>query len=224
MKDWQAQLESRLSAKDAPPVMSRALLARFARTAHGHSLPPSSLTYWLKHARVREKLLPVQRGLFLNQFRVPAGQLADAAAWLRTDAVVSLNTVLGEAGVLNNPSRAVTAVVHVDRTKVLPRLGRQSSRVGMFHFFGIPRRILEAGCAADRLAEGNRHEHPRATPEKALLDWLYLASSPHSHRTFPPLTDIDFELLDGERLDRLAKTAGMQAVLQVWRKQREVAG
>jgi hypothetical protein len=220
MKDWQAQLETDLSASDAPAVMSRALLARFARTAYGQSLPPSSLTYWLKRARARGKLSMIQRGLFLNRFRVPAGQLADAAAWLRTDAVVSLNTVLGDAGVLNNPSHTVTAVVPVDRGNVLPRLGRQATRAGIFHFFGIPRRVLEAGSVADRLAEDARYEHPRATPEKALLDWLYLASSPRSHRTFPPLTDIDFELLDGKRLDRLAKAAGMVDVLHTWREGR----
>lgn len=217
MKPWQARLEAQLSARDAPPVMNRSLLARFARTACGHDVPPSSLTYWLKQAETRGKLLPIQRGLFLNQFRVPPGQLANAAAWLRTDAVVSLNTVLGDAGVLNNPSRTVTAVVPVDRSRVLPRLGRQSTRIGTFHFFGIPRRILEAGAAADRLADAARYEHPRATPEKALLDWLYLAASPRSHRTFPPLTDIDFELLDEKRLNRLAKAAAMEAVLRAWR-------
>jgi hypothetical protein len=223
MKDWQAQLEAQLSARDAPAVMSRTLLARFARTAYGNSLPPSSLTYWLKQAQARNKLSAIQRGLFLNRFRVPVGQLADAAAWLRRDAVVSLNTVLGDAGVLNNPSHTVTAVVPVDRGGVLPRLGRQATRAGTFHFFGIPRRVFEAGSAADRLTEDARYEHPRATPEKALLDWLYLASSPRSHRTFPPRSDIDFELLNGKRLDRLAKAAGMLEVLRAWRDGRVVS-
>ena len=216
MNKWRTILEERLAAADAPAVLNRALLARFARTANGRPVAPSSLSYWLKNARSRGKLPAVQRGLFLNRWRRPAGTLADAAPWLRTDAVVSLNTVLGDAGVLNNPSHAVTAVVPLDRGAPPPRLGRQRTRAGSLHFFGLPRRILEAGAAPDRLSEQAQLDHPRATPEKALLDWLYLAASPRSHRTWPPRTDLDLDLLNLQRLRRLAKAADMQDVLQTW--------
>lgn len=216
MNDWRAILEEHLAAADAPAVLNRALLARFARSAKGRPVAPSSLSYWLKSARVRGKLPAVQRGLFLNRWRRPAGTLADAAPWLRTDAVVSLNSVLGDAGVLNNPSHAVTAVVPLDRGAPPPRLGRQRTRAGSLHFFGLPRRILEAGATADRLSREQQHDHPRATPEKALLDWLYLAASPRSHRTWPPPADLDMDLLNLQRLRRLAKAADMQDVLQTW--------
>lgn len=219
MKDWQIKLEAELSAPTAPAVLSRNLLARFARSASGRSLPESSLSFWLKNTRRRGKLKPIQRGLFLNCFRMPPGQLADAVPWLRRDAVVSLNTVLGDAGVLNNPSHTVTAVVPIDRGAPPPRLGRQVTRVGTVHFFGIPRRILEAGTVEDRLDDDGRRDHVRATPEKALLDWLYLAASPRSHREFPPRQDIDLELLDSRRFARLAKAASLWDVLQSWRKQ-----
>lgn len=216
MNDWHAILEEHLAAADAPAVLNRALLARFARTAKGRPVAPSSLGYWLKTGKARGKLQAVQRGLFLNRWRRPAGTLADAAPWLRTDTVVSLNTVLGDAGVLNNPSHAVTAVVPLDRGAPPPRLGRQRTRAGSLHFFGLPRRILEAGAAADRLSQQPPHDHPRATPEKALLDWLYLAASPRSHRTWPPRGDLDMDLLNLPRLRRLAKAADMKHVLQTW--------
>ncbi|MGB9429060.1 MAG: hypothetical protein WCC11_04165, partial [Gammaproteobacteria bacterium] len=192
MKPWQIQFESRLAAADAPPVLSRDLLARMARSARGgRTVPTSSLSHWLKSAQARGRLPRVQRGLYLNGFRTPPGRLADAAAWLRTDAVLSLNTVLGDAGVLNNPSRTVTAVVPVDAGAAPPQLGRKATAAGIFHFFGLPRRILEAGAAADRLQQMDIGvEHARATPEKALLDWLYLAASPRSHRTWPVRSDV----------------------------------
>ncbi|MGH8321145.1 MAG: hypothetical protein ACRESI_04225, partial [Gammaproteobacteria bacterium] len=216
MKPWQITLEERLASRDAPAVLSRDLLARFARAGYTHALAPSSLTYWLRSTKARGKLAPIQRGLFLNRFRSPAAQLADAAPWLRVDAVVSLNTVLGDAGVLNNPSRVVTAVVPMDRHAPPPRLGRQRTQAGTFHFFGIPRRILAAGEPVDRLDQSGKWEHPRASPEKALLDWLYLAASPRSHRTWPPRADIDLAMLDSRRLARLAKTTGLGSVLADW--------
>jgi hypothetical protein len=217
MKPWQAHLEKLLSARDAPPVLTRDLLSRFARSARGGTvLADSSLTHWLKTVIVRGKLRAVQRGVYLNQFRPVAGTLADAAPLLRADAVVSLNTVLGDAGVLNNPSHTVTVVVPIDAGAPPPKLGAQQTQAGNLRFFGLPRRILEAGAADARLASEVHFEHPRATPEKALIDWLYLANSPRSKRTQPPRGDIDLALLNKARLARLAKAAKMEQVLKTW--------
>ncbi|WP_067562879.1 hypothetical protein [Halofilum ochraceum] len=210
MKPWQLHLQRALARTDAPPVLTRDLLSRFARTARdGELVPPSSLTHWIRGAVAEERLRPVQRGLYLNAFRARPGHPADAAAWLRPEAVVSLNTVLGDAGVLNNPVRTTMAVVPMDAAAPPPKLGRQTTRIGMFQFHGIPRRILEAGNPEDRLELGDTWEHARATPEKALIDWLYLAASPHSRRTPPPRDDLDLDLLDRPRLQRLAQAAGV---------------
>jgi hypothetical protein len=221
MKAWQTRLEQLLSDDDAPPVLTRDMLARFARTARHNSerqaeVPASTLTHWLKQTVQSGKLVPVKRGLYLNHYRPTPGQLADATPLLYRDAVVSLNTVLGEAGVLNNPSHAVTAVVPVDKGHPPPHLGRQQTRAGVFHFFGMPRSILEAGKTSDRIASLATPDHVRATPEKALVDWLYLASSPRSRRTIPPRDDIDLDMLDRRRLQRLADAAGISEALRTW--------
>lgn len=217
MTPWQIEFESRLGAATAPPVLSRDLLARMARSAHGNrTVPVSSLSHWLKSAQARGKLPRVQRGLYLNAFRSPPGRLADAAPWLHTDSVVSLNTVLGDAGVLNNISRTITAVVPIEADGPPPQLGRKTTAGGTFHFFGLPRRILDTGAADDRLQSDPGIEHARATLEKALLDWLYLAASPHSHRTWPPRGDIDVSLLDTRRLRRLARAMGLTDILDTW--------
>lgn len=215
MKAWQKNLHRALSAPDAPPVLNRDLLARFAASAgEGRPIPVSTLTNWIRRAKELDQLRPIQRGLYLNAFRQLPGRPEDAAAWLRGEAVVSLNTVLGDAGVLNNPVHSVTAVVPLDHGHPPPSLGRVRTRIATFHFFGLPRAILEAGTEDDRLEPPGRHEHARATPEKALLDWLYLAESPRSRRRLPPAHDLDFGLLDTSRLRRLANAANLTQALQ----------
>jgi hypothetical protein len=51
-------------------------------------------------------------------------------------------------------------------------------------------------------------KYPRATPEKALLDWLYLGASRYSKIAGPPL-DLELERLDASRLRRLARAMGL---------------
>ena len=217
MKPWQMALEARLGAPDAPAVLSRDLLGRLSRsTRTGAPVPTSSLTHWIAAARTRARLETVVAGLYINHFRARPGSLADAAHWLKIDAVISLNTVLGDACVLNNPSYTVTAVVPIDRGASPPKLGRMETKAGILHFFGLPRRILEAGAAEDRLEATVPRDHARATPEKALLDWLYLGESPRSQRTPPPRGDIDITLLDRRRLARLAKAMGLEVALEIW--------
>ena len=216
MTPWQPSLVKALSQPDAPPVLSRDLLKRYARAARGdRPVPDSTLTWWIRRAAEEGKLEAVQRGLYLNRVRGLPGRLADAVSNLQRDSVVSLNTVLGDAGVLNNPTRTVTAVVPID-AGYPPKLGRKRTKAGTVHFYGIPRRFLEAGDPLDRLEPIERFEHARATPEKALIDWLYLGRSARSSRTPPVLGDIDVELLNRRRLNRLAKAAGLSDALQQW--------
>jgi hypothetical protein len=219
MKPWQMRLEDALKAADGPAVLSRDLLTRMARTAReGEPVPTSSLTHWLKGARTAGDLAPVVQGLYLNAYRRRPVSLADAAQALLPDAVLSLNTVLGESGVFNNPSRIVTVVVPIDRGAPPPKLGRRTTQAGTLHSFGLPRRILEAGRPQDRLESAMPRDHARATPEKALLDWLYLAESPRSRRTLPPKGDMDLDLLDRAKLKRLAAAMALSDTLLSWFK------
>lgn len=217
MNGWQVRLARAISEPHAPSVLSRDLLERYARSArHGETVPGSTLTWWTRRAVDEARLEPVQRGLYLNRFRAVPGRLADTVTSFHRDAVVSLNTVLGDAGVLNNPTRVVTAVVPIDPGFPPPQLGRKRTKAGILHFFGLPRRVLEAGKPADRLEPEERFEHPQATPEKALIDWLYLANSARSKRTMPARDDIDVTMLNRTRLRRLAKAAQLSETLDQW--------
>src|SRR5690606_20493481 len=118
-------------------------------------------------------------------------------------AIVSLNTALGDAGVLNNPSATVTAIIPLDAAGPKPPVGRVKTAIGWYHFFAMPRALLDAGAPEDRIDPRYR-DHIRATPERALVDWLYFARSRLSHRTGPNAGDLDLSLLDRRRLLRLA--------------------
>ena len=66
----------------------------------------------------------------------------------------------------------------------------------------------------DRLVAGV--DYRRATPEAALLHWLYLSVSPRSRMSPPPL-DLDLGALDLKRLERLADGMRLDANLAIWR-------
>jgi hypothetical protein len=128
--------------------------------------------------------------------------------------VISLQTVLGDSGVWNNYTEWVTAVVPLSSRYTTPSLGRVKTEGGTFVFRGVPEHVLETGAENDRLVGGV--DYRRATPEAALLHWLYLSSSPRSGMSTPPL-DLDFGELNLRRLKRLAIGMRLDASLTAWR-------
>jgi hypothetical protein len=76
----------------------------------------------------------------------------------------------------------------------------------------MPVRLLDehAGALEDRLDLDV--SYARATPEKALLDWIYLGASPRTKLSGPPL-DIDLDKLKMPRLRRLAKAMDLGTAL-----------
>jgi hypothetical protein len=93
-------------------------------------------------------------------------------------------------------------------------LGRLDTEGGTFVFRGVPERVLETGAEHDRFVAGL--DYRRATPEAALLHWLYLSNSPRSRMSPPPL-DLDLGELDLKRLKRLTAAMRLDANLSSWR-------
>lgn len=77
----------------------------------------------------------------------------------------------------------------------------------------MPESILEAGREADRLTSDVTYR--RATPEAALLHWLYFSESPRSGMSSPPI-DINLDSLDRRRIERLASAMRLDAPLRSW--------
>lgn len=167
---------------------------------------------WIREQTDAGVLKPLTRGLYLNQLARPQPSVAEAAAFIRCGSIVSLQTVLGDAGITNSYSDIVTSVLPV-------RAGvAQSSRPVVangveYRFHVMPARLLDdaAGAVDDRMDLVVLY--PRASPEKALMDWIYLGASPRTKLAPPPL-DIDLQRLDKRRLRRLADGMKLSRQLQ----------
>lgn len=202
-----------LLGAEAPRVVTVPMLA--AAWANGRSLPArGTLFHWLREQRENGVLRPVTRGLYLNQLAQPRPEAAEAAAYVRTGAVVSLQTVLGDAAVTNNYADIVTCVVPI-RDGVAPSSRPVKTERIEFRFHAMPARLLDerAGSLEDRFDLDV--SYARATPEKALLDWIYLGASPRTRLSGPPL-DIDLDRLHKPRLRRLSKAMGLTAQLEAY--------
>ncbi|MGH8138874.1 MAG: hypothetical protein ACREVV_11890 [Steroidobacteraceae bacterium] len=190
-----------LLGAEAPRVMTVPMIAA-AFADRRKKAARNTVFKWIRDQTDAGILRPVTRGLYLNQLARPQPTAAEAACFVRSGAIVSLQTVLGEAGITNSYSDIITSV--------LPVRGRiaQSSRSVVtngieYRFHAMPARLLddEAGDVGDRMDLAVLY--PRASPEKALLDWIYLGDSPRTKLAQPPL-DIDIARLDNRRLKRLA--------------------
>ena len=210
--EWTTRLELTLADPVALRVLDRKSIFRLAQSVRPGVSEPT-VERWLQDACGAGRLQRVVRGLYLNRLVSPPAQLAEAAVWLRPGAVISLQTVLGDAGVWNNYTGWVTAVVPLSRRYPTPSLGKLETAGGTFIFRGLPERVLEAGREQDRLA--SEVAYRRATPEAALLHWLYFSHSPRSRMSAPP-SDLDLGRLDRRKLERLARAISLSEQLESW--------
>ncbi|HVS76791.1 MAG TPA: hypothetical protein VHE11_07640 [Steroidobacteraceae bacterium] len=211
-RDWSTRLELALAEPAALRVLDTKSILGLARSVRPGVSDPT-VERWIQDAVGADRLQRVVRGLYLNRLVSPPAQLAEAAVWLRSGAVVSLQTVLGDAGVWNNYTGWVTAVVPLSRRYATPSLGKLEATAGTFVFRGMPETVLEAGREEDRLASGLTYR--RATAEAALLHWIYLSHSPRSRMSAPP-SDLEVGSLDSRRLKRLASAMSLSAELEAW--------
>ena len=209
---WTTRLELALADSTALRVLDKTSIARMAEGVRP-GVSEATVERWIQEAVSANRLQRVVRGLYLNRLVTPPAQLSEAAVWLRPAAIVSLQTVLGDAGVWNNFTDWVTAVVPLSRRYTTPSLGQQETAAGVFVFRGLPEALLEAGREADRLESGVTYR--RATPEAALLHWLYLSNSPRSRMSPPPL-DVDWSALSMPRLSRLSVAMQLPDLLEKW--------
>jgi hypothetical protein len=187
------------------PMIAAALADRRKRAAR------NTVFKWIRDQTEAGVLRPVTRGLYLNQLARPQPTAAEAASFVRSGAIVSLQTVLGDAGITNSYSDIVTSVLPV-RGGVAQSSRPVVANGAEYRFHAMPVRLLndEAGELEDRM--NLEVLYPRATPEKALLDWIYLGNSRRTKLAPPPL-DVDLDGVDKRRLKRLADRMHLSAQL-----------
>jgi len=152
-----------------------------------------------------ELVAKVRHGVYLNLRATPTPTAMEAASRIRSGAVVSLQSVLGHAGVWNNDAHktTVTGVLPLGLSRAVGTLEGEQGYT--FIFAGMRDEMVnrpeDATWTKFAFQDGNRE---RASPEKALLDWIYLSKHSPGWR-MPPRHDIDMDLLDRDRLDYLAQ-------------------
>lgn len=210
---WRNELDKLLIASDVEAWTTGMLWT----AALASSDPPARPTFsrWLEDAIQSGKLQRARSGIYLNAMGKKNVSPAAAAGFIRRNAIPSLSWVLEQSWILNNFGDVITCTLPQQQGLQNPRVGSVMTPLGTFRFHAIPWRIHELPQLPTEDWRDLNFRHPRATPEKAFADWLYLASSKKSRVTAPPL-DMDFDQLDQERLGRIVEAMSLQSELEEW--------
>ena len=170
----------------------RAFLTRDALTVTG--LPVQTVARGLRRAENLGWAKSLKRGVWAS-FLLGTPNAYEAVPHLRTPwpAYVSLYSALSAHGILEETPRAVFAVTAGPSQRLLTPLGEYS-------FHHLPARFMW-GYEIRRTAAA---AYPLASPEKALLDTVYLAGVPRSPIGYPKARE-DGWAVDRSVLKRFAK-------------------
>ena len=224
---WQSIAADTIRNTETLRLMSGAdLRGIFDRSVEAAGAPmPTDRTFhrWVERISAEGKgrlISKVQRDLYRSEVPGRYVHPNEFASRLRNTAVVSLQSVLGEAGIINNPSRIVFSIIKAGDTDATRRRVEEVEDVE-YRFFAMRDAVYEAGVPED--CYDSRAPYPKATPERALCDWIYLAASTaHGTKHYPPL-DADLDELDMDRLYRLADAMKVREPLDEWIRRREEA-
>ncbi len=210
---WKIALDSMLINSDIEAWTTGMLWT----DALAHAAPPSRPTFerWILEAVQAGKLRKVRAGIFLNAAGNASVSPAVAAGFIRRSAIPSLAWVLEQNWILNNFGDVITCTVPMAPGLQVPNLSAVKTPCGTFQFRALPWRLHEPDPLPVEDWRDNRYAHPRATPEKAFCDWLYLGSSARSSLRAPPL-DLEFDKLNKARLRRIVSTMGIKPVFEAW--------
>lgn len=210
---WKLALDNALLTRNVDVWTTTQLLGQAMLDPNPPSKP--SFNRWVDEAVESGKLLRVRRGVFLNPIGNRRVHAASAATYIRRNAVPSLSWVLEQDWLLNNFGDVVTCTVPMAPGIKLINVAPVKTEHGWFRFHTLPWRIHEPDTLPVEDWRDNRVDYPRATPEKAFADWLYLARSPRSWLKRPPY-DLEFAELDKKRLARIIKALSLEDIYQEW--------
>ena len=212
------ECERLLMQSQSPSVLTTAMLHALATSGRLDAPSSASFTRWVASLAVAGKLQEVIRGVYLNCLGHRELSPAAASHWVRARSVVSLAWVLEQAHITNNFGDTVTCIVPTEPGWPNPQIGDRKTVAGSFRFFAMPASLVDERAGQLKDIRDPRFDYPRTTPEKALMDWIFLGASPRSRMTRPPY-DLDIAALSMPRLRRIAKAMDLVAGLGLWMEQ-----
>lgn len=207
-----------LSSGGAPRVLTRNALRRVIERVNPMD---GRAAHTIAESLVGVKALhKVADDVFLNYLVTPLPSPAEALRLVVPGAYLSLHMVLGQCGVLNNPSNLYTCVHPAPATApegeilLVGRRFATNNPAPLFHVYALNPDIPRGEKSEDHL--DSKFSYPRATPERAFCDWLYLAKSSVKALGAEPPLDCDMHQLDMDRLARVASYMDVSEELDMW--------
>lgn len=176
----------------------------------------------------------VKKDLYANFQAVPAIQNNEIATFLVEGSVITMHSSLYEAGALNNPTRIVTASVPCFKrgtegtfNGIRGAVREIKTEVGDFWFFNIPSELVTLEGVEAYEIEKMGITYKMATPEKALMDWVYIGTERSKKKKLekgseltdftglPPL-DIAIGVLNIKTLKKIASAMHLSTELNDW--------
>lgn len=206
-----------LASPGAPRVLTGSSLRRLIERVNFSDV---QATETIANSLVSVKSLHrVGEGVYLNYLQVPMPSPAEAIKLMVPGGYLSLQTVLGQMGFLNNPSTLYTCVRPANsyspegEEELLGRRFATNNPAPLFHVYSMMPGVPDAG-KDDHLDLS--FSYPRATPERALCDWLYLSKAHIGSMSKGPPFDSDISTMDREKLERVANYLGVDVELRAW--------
>lgn len=214
MSDWRFELLGLLEGSASHRVCSTAELAALVRAVRPRAAS-ATVQKAIEGLVAAKALMKVGKGVYVNRLSWPPTELGEVTPLIRHGAVVSLHSVLGECGLLNNIPAIVTAALPLSAERA-PNVGEVRTSGGqVFRFHALPERFFPTSPAdARRLLQPTRF-FPIARPEVALCHWFYLADSHRSKMLRPP-RDVDLSVLDLDLLQTLVRKWQLEHPVMDW--------
>jgi hypothetical protein len=130
-------------------------------------------------------------------------------------AIVSLLTVLGDSGILNNYTYTIFCVVPIEECQTF-RLGEHRENGVDYYFIAMPKDAVFAAAEED-LFDPIETNYQRASNEAALAQWIYLATPPSDALAMAP-REIEVDDVDWPKLERICAAMGVSEQLAAWRE------
>lgn len=184
------QMVATLSAEDTPSVLTVAMLRRMA----GERAPNRVIADLVDANLLRRAM----QGLYFNTTK--PYEIAEILPYVVPHGVLSLASVLGEEGMLNNPTAYLMVVAPL--TSTFSRDHRTLDDGTQIRLHHLPPRLFGFGVLAPR-------GYNRAEPERALADWLYLDRSGKS-KIGPVPDDLEIDRINVRKLRGYSKRMGIE--------------
>jgi len=151
----------------------------------------------------------VTNQLYMNQMSKPKPRVDETSSRLRQSSIVSGQRVLGDSGVLYNPTLFITSVMSSSDSK---KAGKLETKSGTFVFSVMPPEMFPSeNDAIYNDCFDSSFQYKRSTPEKAIIDLIHLNSTPagKSIHSLPPADRWDWDEVDMDKLARLISSFNM---------------